>query len=444
MAKKKDKRVTLKIKKKPFLERLGKIFTGPTNLDVAEQKRRLNPPNSKPKGWLQGIRHHSRVHTDPKTGKQRLIENVTKPHYSEIEKFPYTDDPTFKNEMATQYVIEQQKTRQWIENVLQQNKENLKLPQSRQDFEIRKQINIIAEDIKKIKVVALDPYEVRKTFETEHKRMIDAHRRMWPATLKVEALITKLTTPIGAEAQFLKYKKDLHPEIRKKLQLLFPKITPKTVIPTKNVEGKTATPQLGRKKHQPMKPTVTSPESITRKIRLGYGDKLKVEALRTDPNFKNLSPPAQKKYLEFMHEQIKSNQPMTAKMVQNLKDTAPGGKYNIDKVGGWLGKNLSLSDKLTKDYIQTRRLQVIKEELRKLNKEGSGGKGGGKPSGKGIGALSGISSVLGIVRARKEAKKDLGREPSILEVLEYTVPPYARLKALKKEMFGNYYTPPSI
>jgi len=400
MAKKKDKRVTLKIKKKPFLERLGKIFTGPTNLDVAEQKRRLNPPNSKPKGWLQGIRQYSRVHTDPKTGEQRLIENVTKPHYSEIEQFPYTDDPTFKNEMATQYVIEQQKTRQWIENVLQQNKENLKLPQSRQDFEIRKQINIIAEDIKKIKVVALDPHEVRKTFETKHTRMIDAHRRMWPATLKVEALITKLTTPIGAEAQFLKYKKDLHPEIRKKLQLLFPKITPKTVIPTKNVEGKTATPQLGRKKHQPMKPTVTSPESITRKIRLGYGDKLKVEALRTDPNFKNLSPPAQKKYLEFMHEQIKSNQPMSAQQIQNIK-----------------------------------KLQKAK---------GSGGKGGGKPSGKGIGALSGISSVLGIVRARKEAKKDLGREPSILEVLEYTVPPYARLKALKKEMFGNYYTPPSI
>ena len=400
MAKKKDKRVTLKIKKKPFLERLGKIFTGPTNLDVAEQKRRLNPPNSKPKGWLKGVRQHSRVHTDPKTGEQRLIENVTKPHYSEIEQFPYTDDPTFKNEMATQYVIEQQKTRQWIENVLQQNKENLKLPQSRQDFEIRKQINIIAEDIKKIKVVALDPYEVRKTFETKHTRSIDSVRRMWPATLKVEALITKLTTPIGAEAQFLKYKKDLHPEIRKKLQLLFPKITSETVIPTKNVEGKTATPQLGRKKHQPIQPTVPSPESITRKIRLGYGDKLKVEALRTDPNFKNLSPPAQKKYLEFMHEQIKSNQPMTAQQIQNIK-----------------------------------KLQKAK---------GSGGKGGGKPSGKGIGALSGISSVLGIVRARKEAKKDLGREPSILEVLEYTVPPYARLKALKKEMFGNYYTPPSI
>jgi len=401
MAKKKDKRVTLKIKKKPIMERIGRLFTGPTNLDVEAEKKQLNPPNSKPKGWLKGVRQqHSRVHTDPKTGEQRLIENVTKPHYSEIEQFPYIDDPTFKNEMATQYVIEQRKTRQWIENVLKQNKENLKLPQSRQDFEIRKQINIVAEDIKKIKVVALDPHEVRKTFETKHTRMINAHRRMWPATLKVEALITKLTTPIGAEAQFLKYKKDLHPEIRKKLQSLFPKITSETVIPTKNVEGKTATPQLGRKKHQPMKPTVTSPESITRKIRLGYGDKLKVEALRTDPNFKNLSPPAQKKYLEFMHEQIKSNQPMTAQQIENIKK--------------------------------------IKEA------KGKGKKGGGKPSGKGIGALTGISSVLGIVRARKEAKKDLGREPSTLEILEYTVPPYARLKAMKKKMFGNYYIPPSI
>ena len=247
MPKKKDKRVTLKIKKKPFLERLGRLFTGPTNLDVAEQKRRLNPPNSKPEGWLKGIKRHSRIHTDPKTGEQRLIENVTKPHYSEIEQFPYTDDPTFKNEMASEYIIARNKTRQWIENVLKQNKEQLKLPQSRQDFEIRKQINIIAEDIKKIKVVALDPHEVRKTFETKHTRMINAHRRMWPATLKVEALITKLTTPTGVEAQFLKYKKDLDPEIRKKLQLHFPKVTSETVIPTKNVEGKTGTPQLGRK-----------------------------------------------------------------------------------------------------------------------------------------------------------------------------------------------------
>ena len=35
----------------------------------------------------------------------------------------------------------------------------------------------------------------------------------------------------------------------------------------------------------------------------------------------------------------------------------------------WLGKNLSLSSKVRKDYIQTRRLNVIKEELRKLNRE---------------------------------------------------------------------------
>ena len=35
----------------------------------------------------------------------------------------------------------------------------------------------------------------------------------------------------------------------------------------------------------------------------------------------------------------------------------------------WLGKNLSLSGKIRKDYIQNRRLNVIKEELRKLNRE---------------------------------------------------------------------------
>jgi len=347
MSKKKNKRVTLKIQKKPFLERLGKIFTGPTNLDIEEQQRRLNPPNTVPRGknkWE--LRNPIKVDVDPKTGKKRLI-HITKPHYSEIDQFPYTDDPTFKNEMATQYIIEQRKTRQWIENVLRQNKDNLKLPQSKQDFEIRKQINTVISDFQwRFKKVVYTPPDL------ERKKRIDFTRKFLPVIRKVDNLITNLTTPTGAEAQFLKYKKDLHPEIRKKLQLQFPKKTSEVVIPTKNVEGKTGTPQLGRIKYQPRKQTVTSPESVNTKIKHGYGDKLKVEALRTDPNFKNLSPPAQQKYLEFMHKQIKNNQPMDRSLIKS-----------------WMGKDLSLTQKIQKDYIQSRRLKVINEELRKLNRE---------------------------------------------------------------------------
>ena len=365
MSKKKNKRVTLKIQKKPFLERLGKIFTGPTNLDIEEQQRRLNPPNTVPRGknkWE--LRNRRKVDVDPKTGEKRLIENITKPHYSEIDQFPYTDDPTFKNEMATQYIIEQRKTRQWIENVLRQNKDNLKLPQSKQDFEIRKQINTLAEDFifwrdadeKRFGAAKREEWRFKKVVYTppdlERKKRIDATRKFLPVIRNVDNLITNLTTPTGAEAQFLKYKKDLHPEIRKKLQLQFPKKTSEVVIPTKNVEGKTGTPQLGRIKYQPRKPTVTSPESVNTKIKHGYGDKLRVEALRTDPNFKNLSPPAQQRYLEFMHKQIKNNQPMDRSLIKS-----------------WMGKDLSLTQKIQKDYIQSRRLKVINEELRKLNRE---------------------------------------------------------------------------
>jgi len=145
---------------------------------------------------------------------------------------------------------------------------------------------------------------------------------------------------------FDKFVKKLDPKTREKLKILFQDPS-KKVIPIK---------KIGKK-------------STNKKILHGYGDKLKIEASRTDPNFKKLSPKAQQRYLEFMHKQIKFNQPMSAKQLQILKDTAPGGKYNVDKVGGWLGKNLSFSDKLTKDYIQIRRLKVIKEELRKLNRE---------------------------------------------------------------------------
>ena len=98
-----------------------------------------------------------------------------------------------------------------------------------------------------------------------------------------------------------KFVKKLAPKTRKKLRILFPD-TSKKVIHIKKT---------------PL--TVTSPDSITTKIKYGYGDKLAVEAARTDPIFKKLSAPAQQKYIEFMDKQIKSNQPMTAKQIANLK-----------------------------------------------------------------------------------------------------------------------------
>ena len=100
---------------------------------------------------------------------------------------------------------------------------------------------------------------------------------------------------------FDKFVKKLDPKTRKKLQILFPD-------PSKKVIHIKKTPL-----------TVTSPESITTKIKFGYGDKLTVDAARTDPSFKKLSAPAKQNYIEFMDKQIKSNQPMTAKQIANLK-----------------------------------------------------------------------------------------------------------------------------
>ena len=105
----------------------------------------------------------------------------------------------------------------------------------------------------------------------------------------------KIKNPFGI------YKKKLDLETLKKLRILNQDPS-KKVIPIKKI---------------PL--TVTSPDSITTKIKFGYGDKLTVDAARTDPSFKKLSAPAKQNYIEFMHKQIKSNQPMTAKQIANLK-----------------------------------------------------------------------------------------------------------------------------
>ena len=58
---------------------------------------------------------------------------------------------------------------------------------------------------------------------------------------------------------------------------------------------------------------------------------------------------------------------------------------------------------------------------------------------RGLGAFSLFSSIFGVVRARKEARKDLGREPDVLETLRYTfIPP-----KIRKAMYSKRYNPPS-
>jgi len=51
---------------------------------------------------------------------------------------------------------------------------------------------------------------------------------------------------------------------------------------------------------------------------------------------------------------------------------------------------------------------------------------------RGLGAFSLFSSIFGVVRARKEAKQELGREPNVLETLSFTLPKFARPKINKK------------
>ena len=345
MGKKKDKRVTLKIKKKPIMERIGRLFTGPTNIDAEREKLVKNPKHNRPNRlwvdihndsteeilrkitediWYKG---HNRLDTDPDTGDVRVIQ-VTEPHYSEIEKYPYKDDPTFKNVMSSEYIIQRNKTRQWIENVLKQNKEQLKLPQSESDYKIRLGLNKVADDLstKKIKISTSSL-----------------------PTRVVNVLLQRLSKAgqSGIEAQFLKYKKDLHPEIRKALQLHFPKITSDTVIPVKLNTGE----KMVKGEHVTAPQT---PETLNTRLNQGYGDILQKEANRTDPNFKHLSKEAKKDYINFMHRQLMDLRPMNLKYVE------------LDQIESWTGKNIPFTEKLIKDYSDSRQIyfrRLIQNQL---------------------------------------------------------------------------------
>ena len=346
MAKKKDKRVTLKIKKKPIMERIGRLFTGPTNIDAEREKLVKNPPHNRPNRLWWDIDNdsteellrklsedvfyhtgHRRLYKDPETGEDRFIE-ITKPHYSEIEKYPYTDDPTFKNVMSSEYIIQRNKTRQWIENVLKQNKEQLKLPQSESDYKIRLGLNKVADDLstKKIKISTSSL-----------------------PTRVVNVLLQRLSKAgqSGIEAQFLKYKKDLHPEIRKALQLEFPVIKSDTVIPVKLNTGE----KMVKGGHVTAPQT---PETLNTRLNQGYGDILQKEANRTDPNFKHLSDDAKKEYINFMHRQLMDLRPMNLKYVE------------LEKIESGTGKNIPFTEKLIKDYTDSRQIyfrRLIQNQL---------------------------------------------------------------------------------
>ena len=148
-----------------------------------------------------------------------------------------------------------------------------------------------------------------------------------------------------------------------------------------------------------------TPETLSTRINQSYGDILQKEANRTDPNFKHLSKEAKKEYINFMNRQLIQKEKsdfspkesgFSPKMKENLTKAeldklnrhglvdilektlnkkelkvkaTPELKGDKSIIRKWLGKNLSLSSKVRKDYIQTRRLNVIKEELRKLNRE---------------------------------------------------------------------------
>ncbi len=314
MSDKKNKRVVLKIKKKPLLKRLEKIFTGKTNLDAAKEKLLKNPrkwPHSRPnRRWvdtmntdesaeevgkkiLEDVSYgtgHWRLGKDPKTGEERFFK-VTKPHYSELEQFPFKDDPVFANEQSSEYITEREKTRQFIKNVLKQNKKSLELPQSEGDQKIRKNINKLAEDIKRIELLPPEP----EIYDPEDLTNISSFSMSMRNTLlKIDNWVTQLEMPNKIEQKFLSYKDNLDPEIRKKLNLISQQNFPDPSKP-RIVRGK--------KEIEFIKKEIYLEQDVNTKLKRGYGNKLIVEARKLNPNFDKMSKKDQQKYLDNLHKQ---------------------------------------------------------------------------------------------------------------------------------------------
>ena len=315
MSDKKNKRVVLKIKKKPLLKRLEKIFTGKTNLDVAEEQRRLNPPNTIPRGkYKHQLQNRNKIYVDPNTGEERYIEGLTKPHYSELEQFPFKDDPVFAKEQSPRYIAEREKTRQFIKNVLKQNKKSIELPQSEGDQKIREKINRLAEDIKRIQLLPPEP-EVH-----EPGSLQNLSPTMRNAFLQIDAFVEQLAMPNKIEQQFINYKKNLDPEIRKKLNLISQQNFPDPSKP-RIVRGK--------KEIEFIKKEIYLEQDVNTKLKRGYGNKLIVEARKLNPNFDKMSKKDQNKYLDNLH--IQNTKGDLARETQLLKDKQLQKKYETEK-----------------------------------------------------------------------------------------------------------------
>lgn len=340
MSDKKNKRVVLKIKKKPLLKRLEKIFTGKTNLDAAKEKLLKNPrnwPHSRPnRRWvdtmntdesseeigkkiLEDVSYgtgHWRLGKDPKTGEERFFK-VTKPHYSELEQFPFKDDPVFANEQSSEYITEREKTRQFIKNVLKQNKKSLELPQSEGDQKIRKNINKLAEDIKRIELLPPEP----EVYDPEDLTNISSFSMSMRNTLlKIDNWVTQLEMPNKIEQKFLSYKDNLDPEIRKKLNLISQQNFPDPSKP-RIVRGK--------KEIEFIKKEIYLEQDVNTKLKRGYGNKLIVEARKLNPNFDKMSKKDQNKYLDNLH--IQNTKGDLARETQLLKDKELQKKYETEK-----------------------------------------------------------------------------------------------------------------
>ena len=211
-------------------------------------------------------------------------------YFSSAPRAPGASDTAQKRIARRLKTIREQKNEDWRDRQDREQEERKEENKRKRRLAFREVLKVRDNKLRKIIL------ESGKTKLDRFKHFVEgAYRDFYQRDEQKEKQIKKFDKVIENT------NRKLHPLTIKKLQELNPD-------PSKKVIHIKKTPL-----------TVTSPESITRKIRLGYGDKLKIEALKTDPSFKNLSEDGQKNYLKFMDKQIKSNQPMTPKQIENLK-----------------------------------------------------------------------------------------------------------------------------
>ena len=106
---------------------------------------------------------------------------------------------------------------------------------------------------------------------------------------------------------------------------------------------------------------------------------------------------------------------ITTSVTPSLKKIKATGKPSTKTVTT-TAKKASLE--LQKVFHKSNGTPNIENKFKKIKSVGKGIK-----FTRGLGAFSFLSSVLGVARGKKEAKANLGREPSVLETLEYTFLP---------------------